>query len=536
MKCLFSLLLFCVFAVAPVLPSGAMKREVRGGWIYETWEVSDGLPTSSILDIIEGKDGYLWIATFDGLVRFDGQRFFTFDVTNTPGLKSNRILALGFDKSGSLWFRVGLYNAGTIRGGILQTRPGGDDEGNAVLRSIDSRPRHANIPSRLMPAGDLRRSIRDSHGNFWLAMVSGGLVRLSRARVDTVHPEFQVHAVVVDVRGRIWLQSRDRALCVMERIDAPCVELLLPSGKGPALTLGRGEKGEVFAADAASVYRVDGDKPMKMGSVPPGYIPTAVTTLGGELWLGTVKGLFRVTRERTKKVVYHEEMANAIIIELMRDSQGRMWIGTYGKGIFRVTGNRVDRFFDGHGLGGDFIQFVIEDSGGWFWVGTKKGLTVLVNDHPVIIRKNQGLYDNSVFTFLPDGLGNVWISSNKGIFRTPLNELRAFVRGEKLKIVSLHFDESDGMLSRECNGISRLAGARGPAGRLLFACLRGLTAINPAKLSPAGTVPRVALDGVSVDARPLSPTGTISLEPGDRRVTFRFGAIALFGHEKIRYR
>jgi sugar lactone lactonase YvrE len=73
------------------------------GFVHEVWTTQDGLPVNSINAILQSRDGYIWAATFDGLVRFDGVRFTVYHTGNTDDLPSNRIVDLAEGQDGSLW-------------------------------------------------------------------------------------------------------------------------------------------------------------------------------------------------------------------------------------------------------------------------------------------------------------------------------------------------------------------------------------------------------------------------------------------------
>ena len=77
------------------------------------WQDKDGLPQNSVLAIARTRDGYLWLGTVEGLVRFDGVRFTVFDRTNTPEIGNSHITALLEDRSGTLWI-------GTAGGGLTR--------------------------------------------------------------------------------------------------------------------------------------------------------------------------------------------------------------------------------------------------------------------------------------------------------------------------------------------------------------------------------------------------------------------------------
>src|SRR5215467_817959 len=73
-------------------------------YVHNVWQADDGLPQNYVVAIAQTLDGYIWLATQEGLARFDGVKFTTFDSRNTEGIKENNILALLADSGGGLWF------------------------------------------------------------------------------------------------------------------------------------------------------------------------------------------------------------------------------------------------------------------------------------------------------------------------------------------------------------------------------------------------------------------------------------------------
>src|SRR5436189_4437528 len=76
---------------------------VFGQYQFDVWNTDNGLPQNSVLSILQTRDGYLWLATSDGLVRYDGVRFTIFNKANAKGIKSNRFTTLFESRDGSLW-------------------------------------------------------------------------------------------------------------------------------------------------------------------------------------------------------------------------------------------------------------------------------------------------------------------------------------------------------------------------------------------------------------------------------------------------
>ena len=70
---------------------------------FEVWQTEEGLPQNTVSAVVQSREGYLWLGTYNGLVRFDGVRFKLFDSDNTPELMSNRILRLLEGRDGALW-------------------------------------------------------------------------------------------------------------------------------------------------------------------------------------------------------------------------------------------------------------------------------------------------------------------------------------------------------------------------------------------------------------------------------------------------
>src|ERR1039458_5513276 len=98
----FAWLLLCVcFSILPAVADAVDQSD--SPFIVDSWSTEQGLPQSSVISVIQTKDGYLWLGTLNGLVRFDGIHFTVFDEINTPGLNSDKIVCLFEDCRTNLW-------------------------------------------------------------------------------------------------------------------------------------------------------------------------------------------------------------------------------------------------------------------------------------------------------------------------------------------------------------------------------------------------------------------------------------------------
>src|SRR5262245_48942097 len=102
-------------ASAQARPTPALKPLTQ--YHLESWQTRDGLPTNGIRALAQDTDGFLWLGTEAGLVRFDGVEFRTFDRNSTPALKATDVTALFVDNVNRLWI-------GTDDGAVLRRRDG----------------------------------------------------------------------------------------------------------------------------------------------------------------------------------------------------------------------------------------------------------------------------------------------------------------------------------------------------------------------------------------------------------------------------
>ncbi len=140
-----------LLGVAPALALDPQKAITQ--YVHDTWQIEDGLPQNSVLAIVQTRDGYLWLGTQEGLVRFDGVRFEVFDKTNTKEIQDNDILALHEDREGSLWI-------GTFGGGLNRFKDGRFT---------------AYTPKEGLSNNRVRSIYEDREGSLWIGTIGGGL-------------------------------------------------------------------------------------------------------------------------------------------------------------------------------------------------------------------------------------------------------------------------------------------------------------------------------------------------------------------------
>jgi ligand-binding sensor domain-containing protein len=240
---------------------------VTAQYRFESWTADDGLPQNSVRSIIQTRDGYLWLTTFDGLARFDGVRFTVFDKSNTKGLSTNRFTSLYEDRDGTLW-------AGTGDGGVTLYREG-------IFTSYTNADRL--LVSEVMGfAPDLRGELLIDmfYGRFYLR--DGSFV--------AAPPEYQAQDMKLYLApsGAQWTISKNGAT---QEVGGRVTEYPLKLGFGTGVWPYEDSQGNLWLGDESGVYRLrDGEVTRYTGrdGVPPRTLlrPSCEDDEGG-VWFAT---------------------------------------------------------------------------------------------------------------------------------------------------------------------------------------------------------------------------------------------------------
>ena len=320
---------------------------------HQAWTTENGLPQNTVQAIVQTQDGYLWIGTQEGLVRFDGLNFTIFDKENTPAFKSNDIRFLQQDRQGRLWISTS-YG--------LVCRHNGQFTGYTTNEGL--------------PDTSIGSVVEDVNGNVWIG-TDGGLVRFENGKFKTFTVEQGLSRNVI------------QTLCA--RAD-----------------------GSVLVGTSAGVQSISGDRFSTFG-IPPSVLPANINaiaeTRNGQLWLGTVDRLVAVN---TQGFTIASIPLSARVSALLVDRGDVLWVATTA-GIIRLHDTTIERFTSGNGLSSNLVLSIFEDREGSVWIGTEAGgLNLLKSKKFNTFTTREGLSNDLVKAVYQDPQGGVWIGSNGG--------------------------------------------------------------------------------------------------------------------------
>lgn len=343
-------------SAALLLPAAvrASTLDSSNVWLARAWQSDDGLPDNVINGVAQTPEGYLWVATAGGLMRFDGARFQEFQVSNLEGVSNRVVRAMVLDRRGRLWLAMD-------RGPVVCVEPG-------TARVFTA--------GKALPDAQATSIAEDAEGAIWIAYVGGAVSRIKGGQAvrfgsDDGLPKADSCTLTSDTKGQLWFARAGNVGVFREGRFQSLLTL-----HEPAVYIGKALEGGIWICAGQRVLKYDeGAEPVPHGQLALGRErsdPRAILEdRNGGLWIGTAgSGLFHYDGSMIAKapVSYPE------ITCLAEDREGNIWAGTYGGGLNRLRPCAVELLGAETGLSYQSVRSVCEDAGDRIWVTTQNGL------------------------------------------------------------------------------------------------------------------------------------------------------------------
>ncbi|HEY9153661.1 MAG TPA: two-component regulator propeller domain-containing protein [Opitutaceae bacterium] len=655
----------------------------------QVWQTDDGLPNNAITSVVQTRDGYMWVGTFDGLARFDGQRFQVFNPTNTPALDDLRAVSLFEDTGGTLWIghetgavtryrdghfestasaatrlsdtvAIGSDEAGQIwalrgngsadaidadkRAGsliepgtpptIMWTRNARGQiwvvENGKVARLIDGkwvplRLNHAEISDYVgaaaasadggvwlfrenhirkysdehvvedrgtmlpgmeyvccslelsdgtlavgtveaglylvfkdgssvhldrasgLPQNWVRCLYQDREGNVWFGSGSSGLVSIHPTAFSKLTPADQwggrtVLAVAAGRDGGLWIGTEGAGLYHYR--NGSWKQYTVNDGLvNPFIwAVAEDKAGQVWAGNwIGGPYRLKDEKFSRMEGMDTasGTVTSLYPDEGGALLIGSRDGVIEYKGSASEWILKGYNGRTANVVAVLRDEQGAVWIGLAHDGVVRIERGKITALTKAEGLPSNSIECLYSEKDA-LWIGTSDGGLACLKDHRfTTISAAHGLADNAVHHIADDGLGFLWVTTQRGIQRLAKAELNQYVEGKIPAVTGHLYSKDDGVPTGEYSAGLQAAGCKSRDGRLWFTSSKGLFAVDPTRIQTNTIIPPIVLDSLLVDGKiaPFhSATVAKDIPPDHERLEFRFTALSFTSPNKVRFK
>lgn len=397
------LLLGSLVAIVAALAPWCLARagEPVPRWVQRHYGSTEGLPVGSAGSARIDADGFLWLATHDGLARFDGQHFDVHESMRFPALSGNRVQSLHLDAQRRLYAYTAHGDWVSVRSGRIE-RVALGEEGPQAVRHVD--------PASLCVTTALALYCPDAEGRFalrvrfpsqvepvlalpgdadatWMIATTGDVWmqrrqawhRLWRA-ADASGPQLGGQAVSTG-DGALWTNAAGRLL----RVSSAGEPTRWLDGDSPAavLKLRLGADGRVWIGAANGVYTVDGAGQLRRvfveaGDPSPSLDYRSWHAPDGALWVSHGGRLWRLGTEPGAQAGLRapDLVSSGVIQDLLFGDDDVIWVTTLRDGVYRLSRARVDVLDASTGLGGGNVYGVTRDRDGNMWLGSlDDGLT-----------------------------------------------------------------------------------------------------------------------------------------------------------------
>jgi ligand-binding sensor domain-containing protein/signal transduction histidine kinase len=375
-------------------PNRAMSQYIR-----DRWGAEQGFPRGPVYAFTQTADGYLWIGTEAGLVRFDGLNFrLVQGAPASPPITS--VLGLSADNEGNLWVRL----QGPT---LLRYRNGVFEDAMAKLG---------------MPYSNVTAMARSNQGNLLIGRLEDGAIRYNKGR-------FEVVAAAT------------------------------PLARSPVISLAQTPPGDIWMGTRdAGLFRMTGSQTV---AVPKGLPDTKINCLlpdgDRDLWVGTDNGLVRWNGAELTSVGIPASLNNFQALAMTRDRDGNIWVGTDSRGLLRFNTRGVSSLDPRDQGAGGAVTAVFEDREGNLWIGHANGIERLRDSAFVTYSLPEGLPTDGSNPVFVDSDGRMWFPPvSGGLWWLKGEEHGRVTALDKDVVYSIAGTEGELWLGRQRGGLSRL--------------------------------------------------------------------------------
>jgi len=348
-------------------------KDISKKFTIEQWTTDDGLPQNSINDITQSPDGFLWLATEEGIVRFDGKNFSAFNIGNTPGMGFNRVRAIAADDSGGIWI-------------------GGESGEIAYLKNNN--------------VTDFSSQLPENFGTIYGIKLSPTAVYIF------------IGNSLLKYDGKDFLilfKGKDKYGYIRDILVLDNDEIIVSNSEGLLKIKSSGEKENISKSIISDVLL-----PLNENEILVEY--------NRQLFVFSLK-----KKSLVKSV--SEQRENSGFKKLILDKKGNKWWGSYNLGLFVIPKNSGEVRFNKPELIRTMILAIFEDYLGNIWIGTStKGLFKISERFFYHVSLYNGKFNDILNQIYQRKNGDVWVASNcSGVAEIKGNDIKYYLGGENKK-------------------------------------------------------------------------------------------------------
>jgi PAS domain S-box-containing protein len=349
-------------------------------YIHDSWGTERGLPSGSITAIAQTSDGYLWIGTDKGLVRFDGLNFHQFERAHPNPILIGPVRTLMVDASNNLWILLQNTQVFRYQNGTFELIRGETENGTTAMA-------------------------RGTAGAVLLSSLAAGTVTYRDNRFRSLSSA----ALLADAARVANGEAPDQQptpFSWFDRLAAPTsVVIAMAQTDDGKIWLGTEGRGLFYLQEGRVSSAMNGPVDTKINCLLP--------LQNSELWVGTVKGVLRWNGKELTASGVPSSLRDLDVLSILRDRDSNIWVGT-SRGLFRYNANGVSLLSTAEATGP--VAALFEDREGNIWIGSARGLERL-RDSAFVTYSLPNLKSQSMGPLHVDSGGRTWIAPIQGGLR-----------------------------------------------------------------------------------------------------------------------
>jgi len=374
-----------------------------GQYLHTSWTQEEGSALPPINALAQTEDGYLWLGTDKGLLRFDGMRFTEWSPIAGPALANSTIGWLRPASAGGLWVGTPSGLSRVDRDRAIPYPALGKAPCPMIAWVLEDRLRGLWLVNRCPAVYTL--ALLSPDGSLQTFGIRDGL------------PDQPLHALVPGPQGTLSIVTPNSVCQWSPGHTAMC-------SKGPAPDLSAiaaiGD-GQVLMADGKTgrIFRFSNGRAVSAGPhIPDAEFSKAMLyDRDGNIWIGTAgQGLLRIRNNRVDRFTRTEGLSSNVVTALVEDKEGDIWVAT-PRGIDRIRDPKLQLYSTQSGLSNDLVNSVLAGHDGAIWIGTGGGLNRLAGEQVTVYSRAEGLASPLVLSSYEDASGRLWVATATGLTR-----------------------------------------------------------------------------------------------------------------------
>ena len=410
------------------------------GKVFTRYTKAHGLISNEITGITEDQEGNIWIATSEGVSKFDGSGF-------TTEYRQSVVYDILQDRDGTLWFATenGLVHF-TSKGNTLYTRDNGltgnyayalaqNNQGELFIGTengitVYDGQKFAPMTDEIDPRfKTVRKIIIDPDQKIWIGSPLG-LAKLSKDKVSyyPTNKAYNPYAdtfIFMDSQNNIWLVVRGEGVLRFDGLNFTAVNISNGLKNNEIDNIIEDLNGNIWLGTDAGISKYSGDAIINF-TQEQGIIDKSIRSIiqddQGYLWFaGNSDGLSRFDGVHFLNFGKPQGLPSSMFWSLEKDDEGNIWLGTYGdepgNGLLKFDGKSFTTYSKDQGLPSDVIYFIHHDPNGALYMGTAEGISIFDGKSFTNFSDKNGLANNKVYCITKDKNGGFWFGTGDGVSR-----------------------------------------------------------------------------------------------------------------------